>query len=167
MTNTWEEVERNETHIKCRARNYADTTWIFCVTRITHGHPTHSVTPSHVANEVELGVRGCRYRLAGEKHWQNSDDYRSPEIVAPTEDRHVAARRDLALKLDSEDPELVVGLETQRKPAQKEARERNIAALRADLDSSTSARRRALGKRFGARPGIDDTGGGSGPGWED
>jgi hypothetical protein len=56
-----------------------------------------------------------------------------PVAEQPNADPYLLARKTLALKLDSENPELDVGLATRGKPRQKEAREKLVAALAAEL----------------------------------
>ena len=63
--------------------------------------------------------------------------------------------------------EQVIAALTEALPANQAARKRMVAALSAEMSQPVSTRKVALERKFGARDGIDTTGGFSGSGWED
>lgn len=65
------------------------------------------------------------------------------------------------------EPDLEICSRMVELPANQAARARMVAALTAELSTPTSKRRAALGIRYDSRPGIDDFGGFSGPGWDE
>ncbi len=83
--NHWEETERNETHIKYRSRNEADTAWGFAVRRIDSGPPPMG-KPGNRSNEIELGQRGYRARIADGPWVMSSDAPFVPRTVGKEND---------------------------------------------------------------------------------
>lgn len=129
----WREVGRNENAIMWRR---ADTGAV-CFGSLKTSIPGDSETGySDDERRAHLGQYGYMKGDGGTCHGYVPvvEPPKPAEQAKP--DPYVLARKELALKIDSENPEADVGLATRGKPGQKEAREKLVAALAAEQQQS-------------------------------